>query len=360
LELSEEKRELQTKVLRVNPINPDPDMIEEAAAVIKKGGLVAFPTETVYGLGADALSRTAVSKIFIAKGRPPDNPIIVHVSRMEDLRKIASEIPPIGDQLINRFWPGPLTLLFKRRKTLPDVTVAGLDTVAVRMPRHLVALSLIHACDTPVAAPSANISGSPSPTTAEHVFSDLNGRIDLILDGGESNIGVESTVLDITCTPPIVLRPGGTPIEEIEAQIGKVVLDKAALAEIKLNNYLARSPGTKYKHYAPKAPLILIEGNDLRKVRSKVQETADELKRQGKKKVAIIAPDADDYEADVVKSLGNRGDLEQIAKKVFPTLREMDEQKVDAIVVERVETRGLGLAVMNRLRRASGGNIIEV
>jgi len=188
----------------------------------------------------------------------------------------------------------------------------------------------------------------------------LNGRIELILDGGESSIGVESTVLDITCTPPIVLRPGGTPVEEIESVIGEVMLGKEALAEIRLDKYLARSPGTKYKHYAPRAPLILIEGSDLGKVRLKVQETADDLKRQGKKKVAIIAPSARGYKADVVESLGDREDLEQIAKKVFPALREMDEQKVDAIVVEKVETRGLGLAIMNRLRRASGGNIVKV
>jgi len=355
-----EKQGLRTKILRVNAVNPDPDAIEEAATIIRKGGLVAFPTETVYGLGADALSRDAVFKIFEAKGRPPDNPIIVHVSSLNDLKKVTDDISPIAKLLIERFWPGPLTLLFKRKSTVPDITVAGLNTVAVRMPRHLIALSLIHASETPIAAPSANISGSPSPTTAEHVFSDLNGKIELILDGGESNIGVESTVLDITCTPPVVLRPGGTPVEEIESSIGEVVLDKAALAEIRLDKYLARSPGTKYKHYAPRAPLILIEGSSLRKVKLKVQETADNLKKQGKKKVAIIAQGAHDYKADIVKSLGSRGDLDEIAKKLFPTLREMDEQKVDAIVVERVETRGLGLAIMNRLRRASGGNIVKV
>ena len=355
-----EKEGLRTKILRVNAVDPDPDAIEEAAAIIKRGGLVAFPTETVYGLGADALSHDAVSKIFVAKGRPPDNPIIVHVSSLNDLKKVTDEVSETARTLIERFWPGPLTLLFKRKSTVPDITVAGLDTVAVRMPRHLVALSLIQASGTPIAAPSANISGSPSPTTAEHVFSDLNGKIDLVLDGGESNIGVESTVLDITCTPPVVLRPGGTPIEEIELSTGKVLLDKAALAEIKLDEYLAKSPGTKYKHYAPKAPLILIEGNNLREVRLKVQETADSLKKQGRKKVAIMAPSPHGYKADVVKSLGKRGDLEEIAKKLFPTLREMDQQRVDAIVVERVETRGLGLAVMNRLRRASGGNIVKV
>nr|MDO8134120.1 L-threonylcarbamoyladenylate synthase [Candidatus Njordarchaeum guaymaensis] len=355
-----EKQGLQTKILRVNAVNPDPDAIEEAATIIKRGGLVAFPTETVYGLGADALSHDAMSKIFKAKGRPPDNPVIVHVSSLNDLKKVTDEVSPIAKTLMERYWPGPLTLLFKRKSTVPDITVAGLDTVAVRMPRHLVALSLIHASETPIAAPSANISGSPSPTTADHVFSDLNGKIELILDGGESNIGVESTVLDITCTPPVVLRPGGTSVEEIESSVGEVVLDKAALAEIRLDQYLARSPGTKYKHYAPKAPLILIEGSNLRKVKSMVQQTAVDLKKQGKKKVAIIAPSAHGYKADVVKSLGNRGDLEEIARKLFPTLREMDEQKVDAIVVERVETRGLGLAIMNRLRRASGGNILKV
>jgi L-threonylcarbamoyladenylate synthase len=350
---------LQTKILKVNPLHPDPDAIEVAAAIIKDFGIVAFPTETVYGLGADAMVPRAVSKIFEAKGRPPDNPIIVHVSGESDLRKVAADIPAVAKTLIREFWPGPLTLLFRRKTTVPDITVAGLDTVAVRMPRHAVALSLIRASQTPIAAPSANISGSPSPTTAEHVFSDLKGRIELILDGGESNIGVESTVLDITCDPPIVLRPGGTPVENIESVVGKVKLHPAALAEINLEGYLAKAPGMKYKHYAPRALLVLVEGSDLTRLRSRVQETADDLKQRGKRRVAIIAPSAHGYKADVVKSLGDRGNLEEIAKKLFPTLRKMDEEKVDAIVVEGVETRGLGLAIMNRLRRASGGNIIR-
>jgi L-threonylcarbamoyladenylate synthase len=340
-------------------LHPDPDAIEVAAAIIRGSGVVAFPTETVYGLGADALTPAAVSKIFEAKDRPPDNPIIVHVSGKSDLDKVAAEVPPVAKSLIDKFWPGPLTLLFKRRTAVPDITVAGLDTVAVRMPRHAVALSLIRASRTPIAAPSANVSGSPSPTTAQHVFSDLKGKIELILDGGESNIGVESTVLDITCDPPVVLRPGGTPVEEIESAIGRVNLHPAALAEINLDGYLAKAPGMKYKHYSPRALLVLVEGSDLIKLRSTVQQTADGLKERGKRKVAIIAPSARGYKADVIKSLGERDNLELIAKRLFPTLRKMDEEKVDAIVVEGIETHGLGLAIMNRLRRASGGNIVK-
>ncbi|WXG47388.1 MAG: L-threonylcarbamoyladenylate synthase [Candidatus Atabeyarchaeum deiterrae] len=355
-----DKKEFHTKVLRVNPQNPDQDAIEEAAGIIKRAGLVAFPTETVYGLGADALSHDGVLRIFEAKGRPSDNPIIVHVSTVGDLKRVAEEISPLAKVLIDRFWPGPLTLLFKRKQTVPDITVAGLDTVAVRMPRHLVALSLIRTSETPIAAPSANVSGSPSPTTADHVLSDLNGKIEMILDGGESNIGVESTVLDITCTPPMVLRPGGTTVEDIESYIGKIELHPTVLAEIKLDEYLAKSPGMKYRHYAPRAVLFLVEGENLERVRSKVQETADNLKRQGKRKVAIIAPSGYSYKADTVKSLGDREKLELIAKKLFPTLRKMDEEKVDAIVVEGVKIQGLGLAIMNRLRRASGGNTIKV
>jgi L-threonylcarbamoyladenylate synthase len=359
LELSAESRLFRTKVLRVNPSKPSADSIKKAAAIIRKGGLVAFPTETVYGLGADALSSDAVSKIFVAKRRPPDNPIIVHVSSLDDLNKITFEISKTAKILTDRFWPGPLTLLFKRRNSVPDITVAGLNTVAVRMPRHAVALSLIKASGTPIAAPSANTSGSPSPTIAKHVLADLNGRIELILDGGETMIGVESTVLDITCAPPLVLRPGGTTVEDIESCIGKVDLHPAALAEISLDDLLTKSPGMKYKHYAPKALLILIEGSSLVRVRSKVQEVVESLKKQGKKKVAIISPSGHEYKADITKSLGDRGDFGEIAKNLFRVLRKMDEEKVDAIVVEGMETQGLGLAIMNRLRRASGGNIVR-
>jgi L-threonylcarbamoyladenylate synthase len=357
--LSVEKRGLRTKVLRVDPSKPDTNVIDEAAAVIRKGGLVAFPTETVYGLGADALCSSAVAKIFVAKGRPSDNPIIVHVSSIDDLRKITDEVPARAKKLIDHFWPGPLTILFKRKSGVPDITVAGLDTVAVRMPRHAVALSLIIASETPIAAPSANVSGSPSPTTAKHVLADLKGKIELILDGGRTMIGVESTVIDIAHDPPIVLRPGGTTVEEIESCIGRVDLHPAVLAEISLDNLLAKSPGMKYRHYAPKALLVLVEGADLISVRSKVQEVADQLKKQGKKKIAIISTSGSTYQTDIKKTLGDRGNFERMAKNLFPLLREMDEEKVDAIVVEGIEARGLGLAIMNRLRRASGGNVIK-
>jgi L-threonylcarbamoyladenylate synthase len=355
--LQTDREPLRTRILKVDPSKPRLEDIEVAATIIKSGGLVAFPTETVYGLGADALSSMAVSKIFVAKGRPPDNPIIVHVSSLDDLDRLTTEISSTARMLIDRFWPGPLTLLFKRRRTVPDITVAGLDTVAVRMPRHTVALSLIHASQTPIAAPSANISGSPSPTSARHVFSDLSGRINLILDGGRSAIGVESTVLDITCSPPLILRPGGTTVEDLQSCVGRVALHPAASAEINLEGVLAKSPGMKYRHYAPRALMILVEGADLKKVRSKVQKRADDLRKQGRKKIAIIAPAGHKYRADITVSLGERNHLEEIARNLFPALREMDKKKVDAIVVEGVETKGLGLAIMNRLRRASGGNI---
>ncbi len=349
----------QTLVLKVDPNTPEIKTIRVAANFIKNGGLVAFPTETVYGLGADALNPKAVRKLFTAKKRPLDNPPIVHVGDFQDVYRLATEVPEKAERLMDVFWPGPLTLIFKRSKIVPDVTVAGLDTIAVRMPRHNVALALIKESGCPLAAPSANLAGKPSPTTAEHVLEDLNGRIDAVLDAGPTKIGVESTVLDLTVDPPQILRPGGTPFEALKDVLGKVELHPVAVAEKELAIEKARSPGMKHRHYAPKAEVVVVEG-ELSAVAKKVAELTDFYRRR-KLKVGVLATDetAASYRADVVKSLGSRSSLNAIAKNLFRLLREFDLEGVDVIIAEGVPTDGLGLAVMNRLRKASGYKIVK-
>ena len=349
----------QTITLKVDPQQPDIKQIQAAANIIKKGGLVAFPTETVYGLGADALNPQAVSALFEAKKRPLDNPPIVHVENTNDVHTLAQHVSPKTDTLMKEFWPGPLTLVFKRSKAVPDVTVAGLDTVAVRMPQHNVALALIKESGCPIAAPSANLAGKPSPTSAEHVFADLNGRIDAILDGGPTRIGVESTVLDLSVTPAMVLRPGGTPLEALKQVLGDVQLHPFVVAEKELAVEKTRSPGMKHKHYAPKAPLIVVEGAVspvMATVKSLISSYWLQDKRVG---VLATAETAWAYEADVVKSLGSRRKVDAMAANLFRLLREFDEENVDVIIAESVPTEGLGLAVMNRLRKASGYNIVK-
>jgi len=349
----------KTLVLKVNPENPEIEVIRKAAKIIRSGGLVAFPTETVYGLGADALNAEAVLALFKAKRRPLDNPPIVHVGKFEDVYKLAREVPAKAETLMKTFWPGPLTLVFKRSSLVPDVTVAGLDTIAVRMPRHNVALALIMESSCPIAAPSANLAGRPSPTTAEHVLEDLDGRIDAVLDGGPTKIGVESTVLDMTVDPPQILRPGGTPREALEAVIGKVELHPVAVADKKLPVEKARSPGMKHRHYAPKAKLIVVEG-ELPATVKKVMELVNHYKEQNMK-VGVLATDetASFYGDNIVKSLGSRSRLDVVAKNLFRLLREFDAEGVNIIIAEGVPTEGLGLAVMNRLRKASGYRIVK-
>ncbi|MCW4054996.1 MAG: L-threonylcarbamoyladenylate synthase [Candidatus Bathyarchaeota archaeon] len=349
----------QTVVLKVNSLEPDIEKVRAAANIVKEGGLVAFPTETVYGLGADALNSKAVLALFEAKKRPRDNPPIVHVQKINDIYRIAEKIPPMADKLMKEFWPGPLTLVFKRSKAVPDVTVAGLDTIAVRMPKHAVALALIRESHCPIAAPSANLAGKPSPTSAQHVFDDLNGQIDAILDGGPTCIGVESTVLDLSVDPGLVLRPGGTPLEALRRVLGDVKLHPFVVAEKDLPIETPRSPGMKHKHYAPKAQVILVEG-----AVSAVMATVKSLIRTywlQDKQVGVLATGetAWAYEADVVKSLGSRRNVDAMAANLFRLLREFDEENVDVIIAESVPTEGLGLAIMNRLRKASGYNIIK-
>jgi len=349
----------RTTVLKVDPQRPDIKKVLAAAGLIREGGLVAFPTETVYGLGADALNSKAVLALFEAKKRPIDNPPIVHVENINNVYKLAKQVPPKAPQLMKKFWPGPLTLVFERSNAVPDVTVAGLDTIAIRMPQHSVALALIRESGCPIAAPSANLAGKPSPTSAEHVLADLNGRIDAILDGGSTRIGVESTVLDLSVDPAMLLRPGGTSIEALRQVLSDVKLHPFVVAQEELAIEQTRSPGMKHKHYAPKAPLILVEGaiwSVMAVVKSLIRDYWMQNKAVG---VLATAETAWAYEADVVKSLGSRRKVDVMATNLFRLLREFDEEKVDVIIAESVPTEGLGLAVMNRLRKASGYNIIK-
>jgi L-threonylcarbamoyladenylate synthase len=349
----------RTLVLKISSQRPESDKIRLAASLIRKGGLVAFPTETVYGLGADAFNPKAVRRLFKAKKRPLDNPPIVHVAYSKNVYKLAKEVPPTAHRLMAQFWPGPLTLILKRSDLVPDVTVAGLDTIAVRMPRHKVALALIIESGCPVAAPSANLAGKPSPTSAEHVLADLDGRVDAVLDAGPTVVGVESTVLDMTVDPPEVLRPGGTSYELLKSFLDKVKLNPIAVAERPLLLEKVRSPGLKHKHYAPDAEVIVVEGR-LPAVVAKVNELARLYELKGCK-VGVLCTDETlrEHKADVVKSLGSRDDLANVASNLFRLLREFDIAKVDIVIAEAVPVEGLGLAVMNRLRKAAGYKIIR-
>jgi L-threonylcarbamoyladenylate synthase len=350
----------RTLIMKVDARKPEIVKIRLAARVIRRGGTVAFPTETVYGLGADAFNAKAVKRIFVAKKRPPDNPMIVHIATKEEVRKLAEEVPKAAEKLMDHFWPGPLTLVLRRSKMVPNITVAGLDTVAIRMPDNAVALALISESRTSIAAPSANLAGRPSPTAAAHVIKDLGGRIDVVLDAGATRIGVESTVIDMTTDPPQILRPGGITYEELARALGKVTMHPMVTATRTKRLIRVRSPGMKHKHYAPNAEVIVVEGKP-RAVVEKVQELADLHMKRGKR-VGIMATDESqsEYLADVVKSLGSRDNLATAARRLYGLLREFDDEGVDVIVAEGTATKGLGLAIANRLRRASGFNVVKV
>jgi len=338
---------------------PDPEIIRQAGLILRRGGLVAFPTETVYGLGANALDGRAVKSIFTAKGRPQDNPLIVHVAAIEDVYSYASSVPQKARSLMEKFWPGPLTLILSGAGKISELVSAGLPSLAFRMPGHPVALELIEEAGVPVAAPSANISGKPSPTTANHVSMDLHGRIDGILDGGPSGWGVESTVLDLTGEIPAILRPGGITPEDISAVVGPVDMD-ISLGKSQCVPSRPRSPGMKYRHYAPSAPLVLVEGDSLEVVRE-IKRLAREYLQQGKI-VGVLCRDGNQsqYSGVLVIAAGTVSDQASVAAQLFDALRRFENTGVEIILAEGVEDRGLGLAVANRLRRAAGGNIIRV
>lgn len=353
---------METKIVKVDPLAREESLLLPCAEVLRLGGLVAFPTETVYGLGANALMPEAVSRIFQAKGRPQDNPLIVHVSRPEWVPPLVRDIPEGALRLMETFWPGPLTLLFAKSDLVPPIVTAGLDTVAIRMPDHPVAQRLIDLAGVPVAAPSANLSGKPSPTTFEATLDDLKGRVDIIVDGGPADIGVESTVLDISGPVPKILRPGGLSPEDLSKVLGKVEVASDAPIEGS-----PPSPGMKYRHYAPKAPLYLAVGSP--------EEQAEAIGFHAARHVisgkrVLVLASGENVPAYsrldclwagnlTVLDLGPRSDLPRVASRLFRGLRYADEIAADIILAESFPEVGLGLAIQNRLRRASGGRTLD-
>lgn len=335
----------------------DDERFYSVAKALRDGKLVAFPTETVYGLGANALNPQAVKRIYEAKGRPSDNPLIVHIAKVSQLESLVREVPAKAEELMKAFWPGPLTLVLKKSEYVPDIITAGLDTVAVRMPNNPIAIRLIEMAEVPVAAPSANLSGRPSPTTHQHVVEDLEGRIEYIINGGPCRIGVESTVLDITSGIPVILRPGGVTKEMLEKVIGKVETDSVLMPE---EGIKPRSPGMKYRHYSPKAEMIMVDGKS-EKVIKKINDLTSENNAKGiKTGVLSCFENKGRYLADVVVSVGSVNCLDEVASGLYDALRKFDEEKVDVIYSETFTETGMGRAIMNRLRKASSGRIMGI
>lgn len=338
--------------------NADEEQIRRAGDILKAGGLVAFPTETVYGLGGDALNPDSSKKIYAAKGRPSDNPLIVHICRWEDIYRIAEPVTEEAERLAEAFWPGPLTMILQKKDTVPKETTGGLDTVAIRFPSHPVARRLIEAAGGFVAAPSANASGRPSPTMAEYVAEDMNGRIDMILDGGAVGIGLESTIVDVSGPEPIILRPGYVTQEMLEKVLGKVELDQTILDGTTAQR--PKAPGMKYRHYAPKGELSIVEGSE-ETVVEHINGLCARAAAEGKK-TGVIATDETfaRYTADSVKSVGSREDEEAIAHSLYRILREFDDEEVEVMYTESFSSYGMGQAIMNRLLKAAGHRIITV
>ncbi len=351
-----------TSVIKVKEDEIDNEItmeaIRQAGKILKAGGVVAFPTETVYGLGADALQADAAGRIYAAKGRPSDNPLIVHICCFEDIYEIVTEVPQAAKRLADAFWPGPLTMILHKSEKVPFQTTGGMDTVAVRMPSNQIALALIRQGGGYIAAPSANTSGRPSPTQAEHVYEDLNGKIPLILDGGEVGIGIESTILDLTEEVPVLLRPGFITIKMLSEVIGEVRIDPGIIADDAKTP--PKAPGMKYRHYAPKAEMVLVEGAQ-QQVPAKINQLAEEKINAGKK-VGIIATKetAGSYQQGLVISIGSRQEEEEIAHNLYKILRTLDASGVDFIYSESFETPHMGQAIMNRLLKAAGHQVIKV
>ncbi|NLP45855.1 MAG: threonylcarbamoyl-AMP synthase [Epulopiscium sp.] len=353
---------IETIVKKIDKQCIDKNVIQQAGDILASGGIVAFPTETVYGLGANALDSKAIQKIFQAKGRPSDNPLIVHISKQEDLFPLVSEVPTVAIPLMKHFWPGPLTLIFPKSSLIPKEITGGLSTVGIRYPIHPIARAIIQAAKVPIAAPSANLSGKPSPTKAEHVIHDLDGRVNMIVDGGNSIVGLESTVLDITGKTPMILRPGGITKDMLESVIGPVLLDPTLDdgREIKKGT-VPKAPGMKYKHYAPKAQIEIMVG-EIETVVKNIQKRIQENKNH--KKIGIMATDQtkNKYKDSdiVVISVGDRNKPETIASHLFDVLRQFDDMDMDIIYAEGIPEVQMGMAIMNRLVKASGYHVNHV
>lgn len=330
----------------------DPNAVRDAAAILRRGGLLGIPTETVYGLGADALNEDAVSRIFLAKGRPQDNPLIIHVPDASWLERYCRSVPPAAYQLAERFWPGPLTMILPRRDIVPLQTTGGLETVGVRCPNHPVTLAIIEAAGVPIAAPSGNTSGRPSPTTAPHMIEDMDGRIDGIVDGGPCTVGVESTIIDLTVTPPRLLRPGGLPLESLRQVLGEVAVDKAVTGLLAAGER-PRAPGMKYRHYAPHAPVTVVTGEperSARRIQGLLSDTAG---------VICFDEYAPLFPGHIIHKLGPAADKSAQARHVFDALRTFDGTDVTEIFAQCPDDGGLGLAVANRLKKAAGFHLVD-
>ncbi|MFH1957841.1 MAG: L-threonylcarbamoyladenylate synthase [bacterium] len=339
------------RILKIDYRRPSLKKIKDAAQIIKHGGLVAFPTETVYGLGADALNAQAVSKIFKAKGRPLKVPLIIHIADKNDIFTLAKDVPGQAVELIKIFWPGPLTLVLKKSDIVPGIISAGLNTVAIRMPKNSIALNLIKYAGTPIAAPSANLFGRPSPTCAAHVIDDLEGRIDMVLDGGVTEIGVESTVLDMTHTPFRVLRPGGISVKALKNVLGEVEINTG-------KNRIICSPGMLAHHYSPEAKLLLVEKS--KEQIKEMKKLALKFKKQGKNVgIMTTSENQSKFNGFNIKVTGSSSDLKTCAFNLFSVLRSFDKEKTDTIIAEGIKPQGLGLTIMDRLRKASDKRIIK-
>lgn len=356
--ISKKEIYMKTEIVKIDEEQIDQEAIARAGEILKRGGLVAFPTETVYGLGGDALNENSSRLIYAAKGRPSDNPLIVHITNMEALKKIVTEIPPAARKLAERYWPGPLTMIFHKSSAVPLATTGGLDTVAVRMPSHKTARAMIDAAGGYIAAPSANRSGRPSPTVARYVIEDLDGLVDMIIDGGEVNIGLESTIIDLTGEIPTILRPGYVTQDMLTETLGLVDVDRTILDAN--SRQAPKAPGMKYRHYAPKGNLSIVEGEPERVV-SYINERISALQKEGRK-TGVIATDETvaRYHGDDIKSVGSRRDEEVIARHLFRILREFDDDNVEVMFTESFETAGIGQAIMNRLLKAAGHQVIQV
>ena len=349
---------MRAEIVTMKPGHPDAGAVERAGQILKNGGLVAFPTETVYGLGGNALDPSASMKIYAAKGRPSDNPLIVHIADLDKIGAITEEFPEKARLLAEKFWPGPLTMILKKSPIVPFETTGGLDTVAVRFPSDLTAQALIRAAGGYVAAPSANASGRPSPTTAAHVAEDLGERIDMILDGGQVVIGLESTIVDFTEDVPVVLRPGFISLEMLREVLGEVRMDRGLISED--SSIRPKAPGMKYRHYAPKADLTIVEGEPESVIRT-ITDLVSNAEREGKK-AGIITTDENKglYPSGIVKTIGSRVHEETIAHNLYELLREFDSLDVQIIYSEAFHTPHMGQAIMNRLLKAAGHKVIKV
>ena len=343
-----------TKTVQIDENKIDESLIKEAGEIIKKGGLVAFPTETVYGLGGDALNPESSKKIYAAKGRPSDNPLIVHIYRLEDLDRIVKNVSEDAKKVMDAFWPGPLTLIFEKTDVVPKETTGGLDTVAVRFPIHPTAMAFIEAAGGFVAAPSANLSGRPSPTLAKYVCEDLNGRVDMIIDGGNIPIGLESTIVDMTGEVPMILRPGFVSKEMLEEVLGEVKVDPTILDANSTER--PKAPGMRYRHYAPKADMTIVRGDD-EKVIARINEMA---KEHTGCTVICVDEHVKDYQGYNIKNVGSAKDSNEIASNLYKILRECDDEGVEFILSESFSDKGIGAAVMNRLIKAAGHKILDV